>query len=70
VQGEVEAVVEVGDSARDSAMVAATGAIEAAGFIGNTAERAVTDILVGAVVGIRKMLSVTPLAESEGPGEK
>jgi hypothetical protein len=55
VDGVVDAVKETGGNAGNAAGIAVTGAIEAAGSIGQTAVRAVKDILLGVVEGVKEV---------------
>jgi predicted transcriptional regulator len=62
VDGIIEAARETGAIAEEIATVSVNGAIEAAGSIGNTAFKAVRDLLVSAVEGV-KDIAGTALAD-------
>ncbi|HCC68870.1 MAG TPA: hypothetical protein DEP99_03180, partial [Nitrospiraceae bacterium] len=55
IDGVIEATKEIGGNVEETAKVAVGGAIEAAGTIGVTAVRAVTDMLVGVVEGVKEI---------------
>jgi hypothetical protein len=67
--GVMEAVGQVGGNAGTAAKAVVGGAIEAAGTLGLTAVRGVTDLLVGAVEGLKEVAgAVLPKGQAETPG--
>ena len=57
MDGVIEATKEIGGNVEEVAQVAVGGAIETAGAIGNTALKAVKDMLVGVVEGVKEIAS-------------
>jgi hypothetical protein len=65
VRGGVEAARETGGNVGEATQAAAQGALEAAGALSHTAVKAVTDVLVGAVEGVKDILgAVLPRTSS------
>jgi hypothetical protein len=70
VDGVIEATKEIGGNVENVAKVAVSGAIEAAGTIGNTAVKAVTGVLLGVVEGVKEVASAALPTSQRTPSGK
>ena len=65
VTGVIEGATEIGGNLSGTAKAAVGGAIEAAGSLGQSAVKSISDILVGAVEGVKDVAcAVMPKAKS------
>ena len=72
VEGVIEAGQEIGGNVGSMASAAVTGAVDAAGTIGNTAVRTVRELLVATAAGVKDVAGAilpTPRKPPEAPAE-